>query len=90
MIFTLMLMMFALILMEARSDSHVFRTFRLGQAFRVPVQAIFPAMSAWLVLVLPYKSGRQDAVYKIQGRAISKYKKNSTKYKKHQRTGLQV
>ena len=89
MMFALILMMLSLILLEPCSDSQGCRLFRLHQPLFVSPQAYFPAMSAWLVLILPSRSGRQDAEYKIGGRAISKYKKNSTQYKKHPRTGLQ-
>ena len=89
MMFALILMMLSLILLEPCSDSQGCRLFRFHQPLFVSPQAYFPAMSAWLVLILPSRSGRQDAEYKIGGRAISKYKKNSTQYKKHPRTGLQ-
>ena len=89
MMFALILMMLSLILLESCSDSQGCRLLRFHQPLFVSPQAYFPAMSAWLVLILPSRSGRQDAEYKIGGRAISKYKKNSTQYKKHPRTGLQ-
>ena len=54
------------------------------------MQALFLAAWAWLLVILHARSGPKEAKYKTRGRAIPSTNKNSTQYKKHERTGVQV